>query len=45
MRNQPAVGSELPYATAAAFRAALKAKFTEIAQHDPRFSVTELQRQ
>ncbi len=26
MRNQPGVGSELPYATAAAFRAALKAK-------------------
>ncbi|MGH3923086.1 MAG: nucleotidyl transferase AbiEii/AbiGii toxin family protein [Pseudonocardiaceae bacterium] len=45
MRNQPGVGSELPYATAAAFRAALKAKFTEIAQHDPRFSVAELQRQ
>lgn len=34
-----------PYATAAAFRAALKAIFSGIAKTDPRFSVDELQRQ
>lgn len=40
-----ATGDELPYATAAAFRTALKVRFTEIAKHDSRFSVAELQRQ
>ena len=40
-----ATGGELPYATAAAFRTALKVRFTEIAKHDSRFSVAELQRQ
>lgn len=44
-RSSPEETSELPYATAAAFRTALKVKFTEIAKHDPRFSVAELQRQ
>ncbi len=43
--NPEAASSALPYATAAAFRSALKAKFTEIAVNDPRFSVAELQRQ
>jgi hypothetical protein len=35
----------LPYATPAALRTAVKARFTEIAKQDPRFSVAELQRQ
>ena len=39
------LNSEFAYATAAAFRTALKVKFTEIIKHDPRFSVAELQRQ
>ena len=43
--NPETAGSTLPYATAAAFRIALKAKFTEIAVNNPRFSVAELQRQ
>jgi hypothetical protein len=31
-----ALNSEFAYATAAAFRTALKVKFTEIVKHDPR---------
>jgi hypothetical protein len=34
-----------PYATAAAFRAAVKARFSDIAKNDSRFSVAEPQRQ
>ncbi|MDQ2707796.1 MAG: nucleotidyl transferase AbiEii/AbiGii toxin family protein [Actinomycetota bacterium] len=34
-----------PYTTAAAFRAAVKARFTDIAKHGRRYSVAELQRQ
>jgi len=40
----PASGA-LPYTTAAAFRAALKARFTAIARQDPRYTINELQRQ
>jgi hypothetical protein len=40
----PASGA-LPYTTAAAFRAALKARFTAIAKQDPRYTINELQRQ
>jgi len=36
---------ELSYTSAAAFRTALKARFTAIAKQDPRYTVSELQRQ
>jgi hypothetical protein len=36
---------QLPYATAAAFRTALKDRFTAIAKDDRRYTVDELQRQ
>ncbi|MGH3923827.1 MAG: nucleotidyl transferase AbiEii/AbiGii toxin family protein [Pseudonocardiaceae bacterium] len=40
-----AAGNVLPYTSAVAFRAALKARFTVIAKQDPRYTVNELQRQ
>jgi len=42
--SQAAV-SKLPYLDAAAFRAALKARFAVIAKQDSRYTVNELQRQ
>lgn len=43
--SSASTGGEFPYSSAGAFRAALKARFTAIAEQDRRYTVNELQRQ